>query len=153
MLHSARMLLLMASDHSDCERVLAAASRLVCSAAWHGEPVWRHRHCECVLSCACRLQQAYSRVTPIVWLSWQLHAVTQWLLQQRFLQQPGIATVYVVLLCACRLPTSIQEDMELQHSPTVQSSARLQAAIAARLEYKQLLAMAVHVLSCCEAKL
>jgi hypothetical protein len=43
--------------------------------------------------------------------------------------------------------------MELQHSPTVQSSARLQAAIAARLEYKQLLAMAVHVLNCCEAKL
>lgn len=77
MLHSARMLLLMASDHPDCERVLAAASQLVCSAAWHGEPVWRHRHCECVLSCACRLQQAYSRVTPIVWLSWQLHAVTQ----------------------------------------------------------------------------
>lgn len=59
----------------------------------------------------------------------------------------------IVLLCPCSLPTSIQEDLELQGSPAVQSSVRLQAAVAARLEHKQLLAMTVRILGNCEAML
>jgi hypothetical protein len=44
------------------------------------------------------------------------------------------------------LPTSIEQDKQLLGSPAAQESARLQAAILARLEHKQLLATAIDVM-------
>jgi hypothetical protein len=49
--------------------------------------------------------------------------------------------------------TSIQEDEQLQGSAAAQGSVRLQAAIAARLEHKRLLATAVSVLDRYERQL
>lgn len=45
-----------------------------------------------------------------------------------------------------RLPTSLDQDKQLLDKPAAQESARLQAAILARLEHKQLLATAIDVL-------